>query len=232
MSAIDKVVGYTYTPKDHYGFIWTESAGMTDMGTLSGYPESYAKAINKKGEVVGAVWDHHTSMSAFYKSPTYKSGGLYAKAVLLTPAGLTPTAPGPGAASSSSAACSLSLPSGGYIFDNWNICGVKNTPTKDTTFTIDAPYLITFIATYHWNYGSGALPGMGISVTDSSGKVFGPWAVTTSPGSGGKANVNWECHPGIVLPAGTYTVIDPDPATQNDGSGNKGFVRVAGAPKK
>jgi hypothetical protein len=290
---IDKVVGYSYTPEDfHYGFIWTEATSLMSMKTLSGYPESYAKAINKKGEVVGAVWDHHTSIvfdsltcfgtcftkgdsgdayshgvwyngkdlldlnklipdfpgyeievanaindkgqivgSAFYKPPTYKSGGLYAKAVLLTPVGLTPTASGPGPAFAS---CPLSLPSGGYIFDNWNICGVKNGPTKDTVFKIDAPYLITFIATYHWNYGSGALPGdKGISVKDTSGKVFGPWSVTTSAGSGGKANVNWECHPGIVLPAGTYTVIDPDAATwsQNDGSGNSGFARVAGSPK-
>jgi len=60
--------------------------------------------------------------------------------------------------------------------------------------------------------------GKGISLKDASGKLFGPLSVTTSPGSGGKANVNWECHPGITLPAGTYTIIDPDPATwsQND----------------
>ena len=291
--AIDKVVGYTYTPKDfHYGFIWTDAAGLMDIGTLAAYPESYAKAINKKGEVVGAAGDLHTSIvfdfiscfgtcftkgdsgdahshgvwyngtdlkdlnklipgyagyeievangindkgqivgSAFYKPPTYKSGGLYAKAVLLTPAGLT--LPGP-VGTTTSTACPLSIPSGGYIFDNWNVCGVKNGPTKETTFTIDAPYLITFIATYHWNYGKGALPTKGISLKDSSGKVYGPWPVITSAGSGGAANVNWECHPGITLPAGTYTVIDPDPATwsQNDASGNVGFTRVAGSPTK
>ena len=80
----------------------------------------------------------------------------------------------------------------------------------------------------------GALPAKGISLKDSSGKVFGPWTVITSAGSGGRANVNWECHPGIVLPAGTYTIIDPDTSTwsQNDGSGNSGFVRVAGSPGK
>jgi probable HAF family extracellular repeat protein len=294
---IDKVVGYTYTKKDaHYGFVWTEGVGMKDMGTLTGYPESYAQAINKEGEVVGAVGGLHTSVifdaitclgtcfttptgdaknhavwyngielkdlnklipaypgwelefansindkygqivgSGFYKPPTYKSGGLYAKAVLLTPVGLTLPAPEPIATkTTTSSACPLSIPSGGYIFDNWNVCGVKNSPTKETTFTIDAPYLITFIATYHWNSGKGALPTKGISLKDSSGKVYGPWPVTTSAGSGGAANVNWECHPGITLPAGTYTAIDPDPATwsQNDASGNVGFTRVAGAIKK
>jgi len=291
--AIDTVVGYTYTTDDsYYGFIWTEATGLMNMKTLSGYPESYAKAINKKGEVVGAVGGLHLSIvfdfitcfatcgtigdtgdahthavwyngkelldlnklipdfpgysievgnaindkgqiagSAFYKPPTYKGGGLYAKAVLLTPAGLT--LPGP-VATTTSTACPLSIPSGGYIFDNWNVCGVKNGPTKDTTFTIDAPYLITFVATYHWNFGKGALPAKGIILKDSSGKVYGPWPVITSAGSGGAANVNWECHPGITLPAGTYTVIDPDPATwsQNDGSGNIGFARVAGSTTK
>ena len=105
---------------------------------------------------------------------------------------------------------------------------------KDTTFTIGASHLITFIATYHWNFGKGALPGgKGISLKSSDGTVFGPWPVTTSAGSGGAANVNWECHPGVTLPAGTYTVVDPDPATwsQNDGSGNGGFARVAGSVK-
>src|SRR5436190_16527317 len=98
-----------------------------------------------------------------------------------------------------------------------------------------AAHLITFIATYHWNDGAGALPGgKGISVKDSTGKIFGPWTVITSAGSGGRLNVNWECHAGITLPAGTYTVVDADPATwsQDGGSGNKGFVRVAGVLKK
>jgi probable extracellular repeat, HAF family len=61
--AIDKVVGYTFTKKDsYYGFAWTEPSGMTDLGTLPGYAESYAKAINKKGEIVGAAGGLHTSI--------------------------------------------------------------------------------------------------------------------------------------------------------------------------
>ena len=290
---IDKVVGYTFIKTaSHYGFVWTEIGGMKDMGTLTGYPESFAQAINKKGEVVGAAGDLHTSVifdglmclgtcfttslgeakahavwyngielkdlnklipaypgwelefansindkfgqiagSAFFKGPAYKGGGLNAKAVLLTPAGPTPTAKASTGVTTSS--CPLAIATG-YVFDNWNVCRVKNGPTKDTTFTIDKDFLITFIATYHWNDGKGALPAKGISLKDSSGKVFGPWTVITSAGSGGRANVNWECHPGIVLPAGTYTIIDPDTSTwsQNDGSGNSGFVRVAGSPGK
>ena len=195
---------------------------LIDVNTLvtadSGWELKTANDINNECQIVGAG--------------NFK-GSKYLTAYVLTPPGVALTSgPKPGLAAGS---CPLSVPSGGYIFDNWNVCGVSNGPTKETTFSIDAPYLITFIATYHWNDGKGALPGSeGISLKDSSGKVFGPWTVTTSAGSGGKPNVNWECHPGMTLPAGTYTIIDPDPETwsQNGGSGNKGFVRVAGSPKK
>jgi len=300
LPAIDKVVGYTFTKKDSfYGFVWTEAAGMTDIGTLSSYPEGYAKAINKKGEIVGAAGSLHTSIvfdgitcfgtcfttpagkalshavwyngielkdlntlipdypgyeievanginsdgkivgSAFFKSPSSKSG-LFAKAVLLVPAGpstsvsTVSTSTAAAAGSKTTSSCPASAPAKDYIFDNWNVCPVKNGPLKDTTFTISKETIVTFIATYHWNSGAGALAaGKGISVKDSAGKIYGPWIVTTSPGSGGAPNANWECHPGILLPAGTYTVIDPDPATwsQNDASGGSGFVRVAGSAK-
>ncbi len=67
----------------------------------------------------------------------------------------------------------------------------------------------------------------GFSLRDSAGRIYGPWKVSTSGGSGGK-NVNWMCNPNAILPAGTYTVIDSDNATwsQNPGSAGRGFVRV------
>jgi probable HAF family extracellular repeat protein len=314
-NACDEVVGYTYTAKGFHGFEWTKDP-MTDIGTLDAWleypvtPDSYAQAINKKGEVVGtasidwhasaifepigpsccgldakglvhshAVWYNGKELkelnklipdspgwelelangindcgqiagSGYYKKEeSYKSGfsslkgGVLkagvstpkSRAVLLTPPGVKLCGPKPTPTTTASS-CPISIGSGDYVFNNWNICSVKNGPTKDTTFTIDAPYLITFIATYHWNYGKGAVPGhKGISLKSSDGTIYGPYLpVTTSPGSGGALDVNWECHPGVVLPAGTYTIIDPDPATwsQNDGSGKKGFARVAGAPKK
>ena len=294
LNACDDVVGYTHlgvSKEEYHGFEWTESSGMTDMGILSepALPPSflygYAQAINKKGEVVGAVSveDHKSVifLDAKCKGTCFTvggSGGLYshavwyggskkkdlkelkdlndlipdspgwelefangindkgqivgsgfykkgpyAKAVLLTPKGLATT--GSTASSTSS-----------YLFDNWNIYTVKNKPVKDTVFILDSDAVVTFIADYHWNYGSGALPSSkGISLKDSSGAVFGPWPVTTSSGQGGALNVAWEAHlPGVLLPAGTYTVIDPDPATwsQNDTSGGSGFTRVAGSKKK
>jgi probable HAF family extracellular repeat protein len=306
----DRVVGYTYTDSKtypgkafHYGFEWTEAGGLMEFETLPPYYttpliplESYAQAINKKGEVVGAVsFAFHLSQSFEYEvlgpgpglyagsctpnshaiwyngvelkdlnklipsSPGWEvnlanginekgwiagsgffkcstdpalSATKLSKAVLLVPAGSLPTSPPAGL----TATCPIAPGSGNYLFNNFNVCGVKNGPTKETTFAIDSPHLITFIATYHWNGGRGALPaGKGISLKDSAGKLYGPFVpVTTSAGEGGAANVGWECHPGITLPAGTYTIIDPDPATwsQNDGSGGSGFARVVGSIKK
>jgi probable HAF family extracellular repeat protein len=218
------LVGDSCIPNSHA--VWYNGKDLKDLNKLipgsPGWELNLANGISDKGWIAG---------SGFYKCSTAPalSSSKLSKAVLLIPASSSPTA-----SASGEAKCPLSLPSGGYIFDNWNICGVKNGPTKDTTFTIDKDSLVTFVATYHWNDGKGALPKKGISLKDSAGVVYGPWPVTTSAGSGGKINVNWECHPGITLPAGTYTVIDPDPATwsQNDGSGNSGFARVAGSATK
>ena len=52
-------------------------------------------------------------------------------------------------------------------------------------------------------------------------------------GQGGANNAYWECRPNVVLPAGTYTVVDSDPATwaQNAQSAGRGIVEVKGAYK-
>jgi uncharacterized membrane protein len=203
--------------------IWYGKGELKDLNTLipadaAKWELNLANGINDKGQIAG---------SGFYKDKTAPCpGSLLSKAVLLSPPGLTPPPPPP-------------PPPGpvtgkGYIFDNWNTSTVMKSPTKDTVFTTAEAYTITFIADYHWNGGKGAVPGKGISLVDSHGTVYGPWDVTTSPGQGGALNVNWECHPGIVLPAGTYKVVDPDPATwsQNAASGGSGFTRVAGTVAK
>ena len=195
----DKLVGYSYTKKDyHDGFVWTAGAGLMDMGTLPPYSskpdllESFAQAINKKGEVVGAVsaawhtspifdaigegpgvkecvpnshavWHNGSELkdlnklipaapgwelnlanrindkgliagSGFFKCFVLKAGSSAAEtfshlshAVLLTPAG--PTSSGVTSAAGTSTSCPLAIPKGGYIFDNWNICIVKNAPS-------------------------------------------------------------------------------------------------------
>ena len=118
------------------------------------------------------------------------------------------------------------------IFRNGNIWGVDNNPYAATTFTISKAYTITYINTYHWNYGSGtATPGQ-ISLRHEDGTVYGPWQATGSLGQGGVPNANWECSPGTLIKAGNYTVVDSAPATwsQNSGSSGQGFSEVRGRP--
>jgi hypothetical protein len=92
-----------------------------------------------------------------------------------------------------------------------NIAGVGNGPTAPTTFTINSPHLVTYIRNYHWNNAAGASPGT-IGLTDQNGKIYGPWQTNGTPGQGGVPNANWEVFLDIVIPAGTYTVTDSDPA--------------------
>lgn len=115
------------------------------------------------------------------------------------------------------------------IFDNSNIAAVDNNPTCSPSFTITEPQRITYIETYHWNYGQGKMGGT-ISLEKDDGTTYGPWTVQTDPGMYGVPNAYWKCHPDIVIPAGTYTIIDSDPTTwsQNYESDGCGFSKVEG----
>lgn len=120
---------------------------------------------------------------------------------------------------------------GEIFFENGNIWDVDNGPTAPTIFTINRPYMITKITTYHWNYARGKTPGT-IALRDTNGKIYGPWQATGSEGQGGVKDAYWNVTPNIVLPPGTYTVIDSDPDTwaQNSESNGEGFVAISGYP--
>jgi hypothetical protein len=115
------------------------------------------------------------------------------------------------------------------IFENGNIYTVYNEPTTPTKFILRKPSVITSIVNYHWNFGRGSDPGT-IDLQDSTGKTYGPWATTGSPGQGGVPNAYWTARPNIKLPPGEYTVIDSEESTwaQNEGSNNSGFTIVKG----
>jgi len=117
------------------------------------------------------------------------------------------------------------------ISDTMNIMAVYNGPTAPTTLSINTPHLVTEIHDYHWNNAQGATPGT-ISLQDQNGKIYGPWQAVGTPGQGGVPNANWFVYPNIVIPAGTYTVIDSDPSTwsQNTDSGGKGMGYVLATP--
>ncbi len=116
------------------------------------------------------------------------------------------------------------------IFDTFNTAGVGNKPTAPTTFTLRGPHVITQIMTYHWNNGRGMAPGT-IALKDQAGKIYGPWPAKATAGSGAP-NVFWTVNPNVRVPAGTYTVVDSDPATwsMNGASGNRGFAQIQGHP--
>jgi hypothetical protein len=105
--------------------------------------------------------------------------------------------------------------------------------TAPTTFRITESWLVTEIGTYHWNDGNGAEPGT-ISLRADDGTTYGPWPASGMEGQGGVPNANWIVKPNVVIPAGTYTVIDSDPATwaQNDQTGGAGMAWGKGVPQK
>lgn len=112
------------------------------------------------------------------------------------------------------------------IFDNGNIYGVTNGPFSPTQFVLTEATIITRIENYHY-FNNGKMPGT-ISLVNAKGRQFGPWQATGTTGQGGVQNAYWVIRPNITLPAGTYTVIDSDPATwsTNSQSANKGFTIV------
>ena len=120
---------------------------------------------------------------------------------------------------------------GNVIFNNGNTGGVYNNPSRATTFTLRAPHVITLITNYHWNNGRGATPGT-IALRGSDGRTYGSWRTSGSPGQGGVPNANWNAAPNVTLPAGTYTVVDSNPATwaQNSESGGAGHTKIEGYP--
>lgn len=117
------------------------------------------------------------------------------------------------------------------IFEMSSLAAVDNGPTAPTVFILDRPMQITKIRTYHWNYAQGVAPGS-ISLRDSAGNTYGPWQAYGEPGMGGVPNASWVVEPNVVIPAGTYTVIDSDPSTwsQNSETGGRGMTWVYAIP--
>jgi hypothetical protein len=117
-----------------------------------------------------------------------------------------------------------------YIFNNWNSGAVDNGGTDPTFSTNGQPYCLIQIADYHWNGGSGAVPGM-ISLVSEAG-TLGPYQATGTSGQDNAPDVNWIAAPPSssqpVIIDGTYACDDSDPGTwsQNSESGNQGFCKV------
>jgi len=112
----------------------------------------------------------------------------------------------------------------GMVFKIGNDYEVFNGGTPPT-FSIDKPYSVTELWTYHWNGGKGAPAGGTLSIVSSDGTTYGPWQVEV------KNNVYWVATVNAVLPTGTYTVNDSEPGTlaQNQESGGQGHAWMYGS---
>ncbi|QLP99801.1 MAG: tetratricopeptide repeat protein [Burkholderiaceae bacterium] len=118
----------------------------------------------------------------------------------------------------------------GQAASNMNVDVVHNGPTRPSTFTLQEPRVLVWLQTYHWNQGRGAPRAL--------------WACATPPDAvsargqpaahrgKGVVNAYWNVRPGVLLPAGEYTVVDSDPSTwaQNAASQGAGHFRVETAP--
>jgi hypothetical protein len=115
------------------------------------------------------------------------------------------------------------------LFNNTNVFGVNNGPTRSPQFVLNGPARITQLVTYHWNFGRGARPGF-IELRNQNGQTVGRFTAVGTSGQGGVPNVNWVANVNINLPAGRYLVVDSDPSTwsNNDQSGAQGFAIVRG----
>ena len=119
-----------------------------------------------------------------------------------------------------------------YQWTNWNTGGVQNgPPAEDTVFRVNEPVTVTYLDTYHWNYGQGTDAPGAISLVRSDGVEYGPFWMDGKDGMGGVPNAWWylDLRPGeLTLPAGTYTVVDSDPDTwaNNAQSDNAGFFAI------
>ncbi len=113
-------------------------------------------------------------------------------------------------------------PAQDWLFNGYNNCGVLN-GGKPAVFSLRRPAHIYSLADYHYNFGAAVKPGT-IGVEASNGYLFGPFPA--KPDNAG----NWIATVNLTLPAGTYTIVDSNPATwsQNPASGGRGFVRVFG----
>jgi hypothetical protein len=116
------------------------------------------------------------------------------------------------------------------LFEVTSVAGVSSGPPKPTVFTLDSPAYLTSIFTYHY-FNEGTPPGT-IGLQGDDGTVYGPWPATGTEGQGGVANANWYATPNTTIPAGTYTIVDSDPATWSwtFDTDRRGIAIVEGIP--
>lgn len=131
--------------------------------------------------------------------------------------------------------------SASVIFDSFGSAAALAGPTIDTIFTTSQPWVITRIFNWHQNgsFPSGQDPTTvdgTISILDyPSGTVRGTWTA-----AGANSNLAWEILPDIVLPAGSYQIVESQTGPSSwsytttggvaDWEAYKGMSQVSAAP--
>jgi hypothetical protein len=116
------------------------------------------------------------------------------------------------------------------LFEIGSLLAVNNQPSAPSVAELpDAR--VTKIVTYHWNDATGATPGT-VGLVAADGTEYGPFDTVGSDGQGGVPNAYWTATVDLELPAGTYEVVDSDPASWawNDETGGRGMVTIYGVP--
>lgn len=108
------------------------------------------------------------------------------------------------------------------VFSNYNSAAVSKNPTDPTTFVLKEARKIYLIQDYHWNGAKGKTPGT-IGLRSADGQDYGPWQAKGDPGQGGVPDAYWTVYPDVEIPAGTYTIVDSDPASWAQNTGSKGL---------
>jgi hypothetical protein len=116
--------------------------------------------------------------------------------------------------------------------NNENVYGILSGPTSPTTFTFSQQVTLTHIGTYHYHDKNKVVPLGTLGLRDASGKMYGPWKTTGLEGQGGVKDAFWDATPNVIIPAGTYTLVDSDPKTwsYNKQSNYQGFASVKYIP--
>jgi hypothetical protein len=112
------------------------------------------------------------------------------------------------------------------VLDTTNTLGIRPGGSAPS-FTLDKPARLSVFTTYHFVDGGGPAPGT-LALAGPDDKTYGPWQAEGLEGQGGVANAFWEARPDVLLPPGTYKVVDSDPSTwsTNDKATGVGFAKV------
>lgn len=105
---------------------------------------------------------------------------------------------------------------------------------EPATFTLKESRRIRMLESYHFVYGGSAPDAGYFTLVTEKGVVLGPFLTTrVVDGRTGMKNAYWYADVDFVLPAGTYTFHDSDPATwsQNAGTRGIGFCGVSALKK-